>query len=118
MSAGGGVGGGSPITPGTPVEGVDIDLTTTPNVATVSISSSTGNCSKTNNYSTPVTVAATIAADDATGAGQVIPNIVRAAANAAGLRVAATLSFTVVCPAASANMGQELVPENPFPISE
>ena len=119
VSAGGGVGGGEPITSGTAIEGVDhaAPATNGDNAVNVTVAANAGNCSKTNNYSTPVTVAAVVA-DGATGADQVVPSIVRAAANAAGQRIAATLSFTVVCPAASANMGTELVPENPFPISE
>ncbi len=116
VSAGGGVGGGSPITSGRAIEGVDhaAPATDGDNAVNVTVAANAANCSKTNNYSTPVTVAAVVA-DGANGADQVVPSIVRAAANSAGQRIAATLSFTVVCPAASANMGQELVPENPFP---
>ena len=119
VSAGGGAGGGAEITSGTPVEGVDhaAPATNGDNAVNVTVAANAANCSKTNNYSTPVTVAAVVA-DGATGHQQVVPSIVRTAATATPANVAATLSFTVVCPAASANMGQELVPENPFPISE
>ena len=50
--------------------------------------------------------------------GQVTPTI-KTAGNAAN-RLAAQTKITVVCPSgsAAAHQGQELVPENPFPISE
>ncbi len=116
VSAGSGVGGGSTVTSGTPVQGVDhaAPAENGANALAITVSQSTANCSKTNNYSTPVTVSAIIADDGATGAAQVVPTIVRHATT----MVAAQLKFTVVCPAASANQGTELVPENPFPTSE
>lgn len=110
VAAGGGVGGGANINSGTPVEGVDHTAGT--DSVTVTVARNADNCSSKNNYSTPVTVTATVAAD-ATGRDQVTPTI---AATDAG--VAKQLKFTVVCPAASANVGTELVPENPFPTSE
>ena len=111
VSAGGGVGGGEGVTAGAAVEGVDLGGSPDPNTVDVLIGASTANCSKTNNYSTPVTVTATVAAD--ADQAQVTPSIKVGTGAAAG--VAGQLKFTVVCPAASANQGQELVPENPFP---
>jgi hypothetical protein len=112
VTGGGGAGGGGTINSGTPFEGVDHAApgTNGENALNVTVGASSDNCSRTNNYPTPITVSAVVA-DGATGAEQVIPNIERAATT----NVAATLKFTVVCPAASANMGTELVPENPFP---
>ena len=57
----------------------------------------------------------TISAFVATGSvGQVTPDI----ATARGSQLAAQAKITVVCPSgsSSANQGQELVPENPFPV--
>lgn len=86
---------------------------------TVTITSDSDYCSKDNNHSATVTIAAVMAA--ATSADQVVPTIVKANGKAVadGDTVAST-SFTVVCPSASAsaNMGTELVPENPFPVDE
>ncbi len=77
--------------------------------AFVSIAADTEYCGTTANFSLPVTITATI--DDA-GAATVTPPVKR---NAAG--VAAEMSFTVVCLSASAaGQGQELVPDNPFPV--
>ncbi len=61
-------------------------------------------------YPVNVTVAA-MPTDTPEQRGQVTPPI---AVNAAG--AAATHMITVVCPTASTNQGQELVPENPFPV--
>ena len=77
-------------------------------LVTITITSDSDWCSKDNNYSANVVVTALMA--DATSANQIIPAVAR---NAQG--VVGSTSFTVVCPAAAANMGQELVPENPFP---
>ncbi len=78
-------------------------------VAMVSIAADTRYCGTTANVSLPVTVTATV---DDDGAATVTPPVKR---NAAG--VAAEMNFTVVCPSASAaGQGQELVPDNPFPV--
>ena len=75
----------------------------------INIGADTQFCGGTANVSLPVAVTATI---NDTGAVTVTPNVKR---NAAG--VAAEMSFTVVCPSASAaGQGQELVPDNPFPV--
>ena len=111
VTAGGGVGGGSTVTAGAANEGVDLGGSPADNTVEVLIGSSTDNCSKTNNHPTPVTVTASVSA--AADQTQVTPSIKVGTGAAAG--VAGQLKFTVVCPAASANMGQELVPENPFP---
>ncbi|MCY3972377.1 MAG: hypothetical protein OXG74_20780 [Acidobacteria bacterium] len=110
VSAGSGVGGGQEITSGTPLEGIDhaAPATDGANALAVSIVANDDNCDDDNNFPTPVTVNVSVA--DAAQRAQVTPGI---AVNSAG--VAGQLKFTVVCPAASANMGQELVPENPFP---
>ncbi len=116
VTAGAGLGGGSTITAGTPVQGVDFIVAD--NAVTVNVVANAANCSgapANNNYSTPVTVNAFVAAADDTGQGQVTPSI-KVARSPAGL--AGQIKFTVMCPAASANMGQELVPENPFPTTE
>ncbi len=79
-----------------------------------------GTATKPLNHALKVTISAAVA--DEAAAAVVTPAIVGAngkAVAAANLTVS-TLSFTVVCPAAAAaaNQGQELVPENLFPISE
>ena len=80
---------------------------TSTNVGTLSIVADTDYCSATADHSATVTFSAGV---DSGQIAQVTPSI---GATAAG--VAATHKIQVVCPAASANMGQELVPENPFP---
>ncbi len=84
------------------------------NTATVAVTADTAYCSSSKNHNQMVSVSAIVVADDATGAAQVIPSITKNATT----NVANSLSFTIVCQAASANMGQELVPENPFPTTE
>ncbi len=80
------------------------------NAAMVSIAADTEYCGTTANVSLPVTVTATVNDE---GAATVTPPVKR---NAAG-GVAAEMSFTVVCRSASAaGQGQELVPDNPFPV--
>ena len=59
----------------------------------------------------PLTVTIRATGDTAT---DVTPTLV-VGATATPANLAATMTLTVVCPAASANLGQELVPENPFP---
>ena len=107
----GGPGSGSPVSSGTPVGGVD--FTDATNLATITVANDTSYCSKTANHSATVTVTASMSSP--ADANQVIPAIARVASGAAEGRVGSA-SFTVVCPAASANQGQELVPENPFPV--
>ena len=83
------------------------------NTVSFTIAANDGYCSRNNNH--PATVSVTALMADATSTAQVTPPRTR---NATSGAVGAT-SFTVVCgSASSANMGQELVPENPFPISE
>ncbi len=84
----------------------------TPDVDTVTftVKAAATHCSATNNYPVPVAVTAMLAEASAT---QTTPARTRhATTDAAG-----GTKFTVVCPAASssANMGEELVPDNPFP---
>ena len=104
----GGPGAGAEITSGTPVAGVDYN-TDTANAATITVGADTAYCSKDNNHTATVTITATMST--ATDADQVVPSIARNATSGA----VGSASFTVMCPAASANPGQELVPENPFP---
>ena len=106
----GGPGTGTEITTGTPVGGVD--WTEATNAVTITVAKDAAYCSKDNNHSATVTVTATMAT--ATDADQVVPSIVRDEDSTPAGRVGST-SFTINCPAASANQGQELVPENPFP---
>ena len=84
-------------------------------VVTIRITADSDYCSKDNNYPTTVKTSAIVASISDT-TDQVVPTIVKADGKAVadGDAVAST-SFTVVCPAASANMGTELVPDNPFP---
>ena len=107
----GGPGAGSPVSSGTPVGGVD--FTDATNAATITVANDTSYCSKTANHSATVTVTATMAT--ATDADQVVPSIVRSTTSTPEGMVGSA-SFTINCPAASANQGQELVPENPFPV--
>ncbi|MCY3966699.1 MAG: hypothetical protein OXG83_16895 [Acidobacteria bacterium] len=79
--------------------------------ATVAVTADSAYCSSSNNHSQTISVSAVVVGDDATGAAQVIPSIAKNATT----NVAGGISFTIVCPSASATMGQELVPENPFP---
>ena len=89
-----------------------ITLTAGTDSATFTIAADAAYCSAdgTANHSATVNVTATLA-----NPAIVTPSIKVAAAGAS--HHGAT-SFTVVCQAASANMGQELVPENPFPTTE
>ncbi|MXW01729.1 MAG: hypothetical protein F4X59_13560 [Holophagales bacterium] len=101
-----GPGTGSALTT-TATDNAGISLEAGTDVATVTIHSDDAYCSDDANHSAKVNLTATMA--DAT---LVTPNIKVAAA---GATHHGALSFTVVCQASSANMGQELVPENPFP---
>ncbi len=80
-------------------------------VGTLRIGPSSTYCSATANHSATVTITATL---DATQKAQVVPAI---ATTPAAAGAAATTKVVVVCPAASANQGVELVPENPFPVN-
>ena len=93
--------------------------TDTANVAMISIAADPAHCSKTNNHTATVTVYADVAAGE-TGQAQVTPSIkvAGARANPTNPTQAGMVSFNVVCPAASANLGTDLVPENPFPTTE
>ena len=106
----GGPGTGTAITSGTRVGGVD--YSDSENLATITVADDDSYCSKTANHTATVMVVANMATE--TDANQVIPAIVRSATSTPVGRVGSA-SFKVTCPAASANMGQELVPDNPFP---
>ena len=111
VSYGVSVSGGGPepaatVTSGTAVGGVD--YAEAANAATITVGASSEYCSNTSNYTATVTVTASMTT--ATDADQVVPSIARSSDGVVG-----GASFTVMCPAASANQGQELVPENPFP---
>ncbi len=96
------------ITAGTPKAGVDYSVDS--DAATVTIAKHEASCSATASVAASVKIDALMAT--ATDADQVTPSIVRDASGKVG-----GLSFTVVCPGASAaNQGQELVPDNPFPV--
>ena len=97
------------ITSGTPVGGVD--YTEGNSAATITIVAEDDYCSKDNNYTAEVVVTASMA--DVGNAAQVVPTLKRHSTGAVG-----GMSFEVKCPAASANLGAELVPENPFPTDE
>ncbi len=105
----GGPGAGTGITSGTPIAGVD--HTTDANALTITVANDTAYCSKTANHTGTVNVTALMT--DETSAALVTPSIKRNATTSA----VGSMSFNVVCPSASAsaNQGQELVPENPFP---
>ena len=106
---------GAPFVDGTERAGITMDTSTTTNVVTFSIAADPAYCKSTPptaNHSATVSVNGVL---DDTGAATVTP----ARSRARTTNVAATTSFTVVCgSASSANQGQELVPENPFPTSE
>ena len=78
-------------------------------MVTVTVTSDSDYCSKDNNHDAMVTVQAEM--QTATDANQIIPAVVRNATSG----VVGSTTFTVVCPAAVANMGTEVVPDNPFP---
>ena len=100
--------GGSDLGPTDTDDATGITLEATDSVAIVTVKKNDDYCSKTNNYTATVTIAAVITPE---GAALVTPSVKR---NAAG--VAGGITFNVMCPSgAMANQGQELVPENPFP---
>ena len=96
--------------------GLTFDGATTASLGVLTIAPEATYCNPTAtppvNHTARVTFSATL---DATQKGQVVPTLTTAPA-AAG--TAATHTIMVVCPTASANMGVELVPENPFPTTE
>ena len=104
---------GSDFVDGTANGGITMDTSTTANVVTFTIAADPAYCKSTApvaNNPAPVSVTALMAT--ATDAAQVTPSIARNARSTA----VGGISFTVVCgSASSANQGQELVPENPFP---
>ena len=90
--------------------GITMDTSTTTNVVTFTIAAEEDYCSDDNNHSATVSVNAVLGD---TGAASVTPSRSRARTS----NVAGSTSFTVVCPSGSAaKMGQDLVPENPFPV--
>ena len=103
-------GGGETVTTGTAVGGVD--YTQSDSAATVTVAKDADYCSKTANHTATVTVTANMT--DANDADQVVPSVVRTASGANEGKVG-SMSFNVMCPAASPNLGTELVPDNPFP---
>ena len=90
------------------VVGAGLTYNTAGNVGTLTIAPDPAYCGPTANHTATVTFRAVLTDDQS---NQVTPQISRASTE----NVAATHTINVVCPAASANMGQELVPENPFP---
>ena len=93
--------------------GVTFDGTTTASLGVLTIGSDDAYCNPTAkppvNHTATVTFTASL---DATQKAQVVPTLTTTPA-AGG--VAARHTIMIVCPSASANMGTELVPENPFP---
>lgn len=79
-------------------------------VGTLTITPKSEYCSKDNNHSVTVTVLAT-----ATSPDQLTPPIKDTNSRVDGTQ-AASHKVTVSCPAASAYLGVDLVPENPFPV--
>ena len=93
-----------------------LDADSTPSLGVLTIVHDPAYCNPTTKP--PVNHAATVkftATVDDTGRALVTPSIVTTPATGSG--VATTHTITVVCPsaAAAANMGTDLVPENPFP---
>ena len=98
----------------TEAAGITISNSTT-NVLTVTIGEDGDYCSDDNNHPVGVVITSTVTDD---GAAALTPPLVLKKAQATDTSgTAASTSFTIVCPSGSgsAKMGQELVPENPFP---
>ena len=94
--------------------GITMDTSTTANVVTFTIAADTAYCRTTPTVrNNSATVAVTALMATATDAAQLTPSVQRHATST----VVGGTSFTVVCGSgsSSANQGQELVPENPFP---
>ena len=93
--------------------GVTFDGTTTASLGVLTIGSDDAYCNPTAkppvNHTATVTFTGSL---DATQKAQVVPTLTTTPP-AGG--VAARHTIMIVCPSASANMGTELVPENPFP---
>ena len=104
---------GSALADGTANGGITMS-TATANIVTFTIAADTTYCRTTptvRNNPAPVSVTALMAT--ATDAAQVTPSVARNATSGA----VGGISFTVVCGSASSSaQGQELVPENPFPV--
>ena len=103
---------GTPFSAGTAAAGITMDNTTTTNAVTFTIAADPAYCSDNANH--PVTVSVTGTLND-DGAVAVTPSVARSRTGVAG-----GTSFTVVCggsASSSAHQGQELVPENPFPVN-
>ena len=103
------------------VGGISIDVADDAATVTIKANSSYCNVDPPRNTSALVSVAAIMASADDTS--QVTPAVARARdwghSSAGPRQLAGTTSFTVVCGgSSSANQGQELVPENPFPTDE
>ena len=107
--------------------GITMDTSSITNAVTFTIGAATNYCNSEAkppvNNSATVSVTALMLNADATGAAQVTPAIARArdfTADGNPRQIAGTTSFTVVCggsaASSSAHQGQELVPENPFPV--
>ena len=82
-----------------------VTLETGTDSATVGVGADPAYCSTKNDHNATVSIAATMSTPDV-----VTPSIKTTATGVAG-----GITFTVVCPAAELNAGQELVPDNPFP---
>ena len=112
-----GPGTGSPIDgtgpDGTAGAGLTFDATTTTGLGVLTITADPAYCNPTAkppvNHTATVAFSASLTADQK---NQVVPTLKTTPATAG---TAARHTIMVVCPAASANMGTELVPENPFP---
>ena len=104
---------GADFVSGTAQAGITMDTSTTTNVVTFTIAADSAYCNASPPANHPATVSVNAVLGD-TGAASVTPSRSRSRTGVAG-----STSFTVVCPSGSAaKMGQELVPENPFPTSE
>ena len=107
---------------GTPIPDTIPETATSPgmswavaeNAGTLTIGPATAYCSAKANIPASVTFAAAL---DATGRAVVTPTLTGASTDTPGTLTVATQTINVVCPAAAAaNMGTDLVPENPFPV--
>ena len=107
------VGAGTPIgAVGSEVAGMSWAVAAS--VGTLTIGPDTDYCSTTANHRASVTFSAAL---DETERAVVTPTLTGTPAPTDGLLTVATQTISVVCPSgASANMGTDLVPENPFPV--
>ena len=114
---------GSSLVEDTASAGITMDGSDSGDVLTVSIGRNTSYCNTTPPANTPVKVTVTALVATPADATQVTPSLALArdtATTGNPVQLAGTTSFTVICGGASssAHQGQELVPENPFPVSE